>query len=84
MFDITPMLSQPFRTFATAKNANMSGLFYRLKNGNAQIFESDGSVATRIDANVYPVGSQLSAKYEHPRGIILTIADAKKLGIPEE
>ncbi len=68
---------------ATVKNA-ITGMFYRKKNGNAQIFHDSGEAATRIDANVYPIGSSLSARYEHPEGIVLSISDAKKLGIPEE
>jgi len=60
-------------------------MFYQLdEDGNAVIFENDGAIATRIDANVYPVGSDLSARYEHPEGIILTVEDAQKLGIEEE
>lgn len=50
-------------------------------NGNVQVFHSSGEAATRIDANVYPVGSDLSARYEHPDGIVLTSEDAKRLGI---
>jgi hypothetical protein len=60
-------------------------MFYRINSdGNAVIFENNGSVAKRIDADVYPVGSDLSARYEHPEGIVLTIADAEKLGIGVE
>ena len=60
-------------------------MFYRLTDdGNAAIFNWDGSVAIKIDANVYPVNSQLSTRYEHPAGIILTVADAEFLGIFEE
>ena len=66
--------------------------FYRLDdNGNAQIFEGDGSVTTRIRSNgshtCYPVGANLSVKsveYEHPEGITLSQADAETLGIREE
>lgn len=50
-------------------------------NGNVTVFEADGSTATRIDANVYPVGSSTSARYEHPAGIELTVADAEKIGL---
>lgn len=50
-------------------------------NGNVRVFHSSGEAATRIDANVYPVGSDLSARYEHPDGIVLTSEDAKRLGI---
>lgn len=60
-------------------------MFYRINDdGNAIILEDDGSIVTRIDANVYPVGSDLSARYEHPEGIRLTISDAEKLGIEVE
>lgn len=51
------------------------------ENGNVTVFEDDGSAATRIDANVYPVGSSTSARYEHPDGIELTVADAEKIGL---
>ena len=57
-------------------------LFGRInENGNVTVFEADGSTATRIDANVYPVGSNLSARYEHADGIELTVADAEKIGL---
>jgi hypothetical protein len=60
-------------------------MFYRIDDdGNAIILEDDGSIVTRIDANVYPVGSDLSARYEHPEGIVLTVEDAEKLGIEVE
>lgn len=44
----------------------------------------DGEFATRLDASVYPVGSDVSARYEHPNGIVLTAEDASKLGIDIE
>lgn len=60
-------------------------MFYRENdNGDAVIFNSDGSVATKIDANVYPIGSNLSARYEHASGIILAVSDAEEIGIEEE
>lgn len=60
-------------------------MFYRInENGNAAIFEDEGDVAVRFDANVYPVGSQTSVRYEHAEGIILTLEDAKKCGIEPE
>ncbi len=62
----------------------MTTLFYRLNiDGNAEIFDDDG-VCTRLDENVYPIGSELSARYEHPNGIVLTVADAKMLNIKIE
>jgi len=61
-------------------------MFYRLNaDGNAMILNSvDGSAVTKIDANIYPVDSDLSTRYEHPEGIVLTVADAKKIGIKNE
>lgn len=60
-------------------------MFYRLNSdGNAVLFEDSGEQVTRIDANVYPVGSNCSARYEHPEGIVLTVEDAEKLGIVKE
>jgi len=50
-------------------------------DGNYDIFENDGSAATKIDANVYPVGSSFSARYEHADGIVLTADDVDKLNI---
>jgi len=48
------------------------------------IYSGDGEAVTRINEDVYPVGSALSARYEHPRGIVLTREDAIKLGIEIE
>ena len=50
-------------------------------DGNYDIFENDGSVVTKINANVYPVGSNFSAHYEHANGIALTADDVDKLNI---
>lgn len=60
--------------------------FYRVnEDGNAQILTADeGDPVTRIDADVYPVGSDVSARYEHAEGIVLTITDAEKIGIESE
>jgi hypothetical protein len=44
----------------------------------------DGAPATRLDANVYPVGSELSARHEHPEGILLHAHDAAALGLDIE
>ena len=60
-------------------------MFYRLNdNGDAQIFEDSGEVATQIDANVYPIDSNFSTRYEHPDGIILSVEDAIKSGVLNE
>lgn len=50
--------------------------------GNVDVFHLDGTTATRLDANVYPVGSKFSARYEHPGGITLCAADAKRIKLP--
>lgn len=64
---------------------DMTKLFGRLrKDGNIAVFHEDGYVATRLDANVYPVGSTLSARYDHPQGIVLTPFDAQRLGLEME
>ena len=61
-------------------------MFYRLNDDNNAVIlhDDDGSAVTRIDANVYPVGSQLSARYEHADGIVLTVSDAESIGIHTE
>lgn len=61
-------------------------IFYRVNdNGNADIFYAeDGEAVVSLDENIYPVGSDVSARYEHPEGLELTIEDAKKIGIPCE
>ena len=60
-------------------------MFYRTDtDGNAVILNDNGTAVTRIDADVYPVGSDLSARYGHPEGIVLTVADAQKIGIEAE
>jgi hypothetical protein len=60
------------------------GQFYfrHVDGGKVVIFHAeDGAIATRLDADVYPVGSALSARHEHPEGITLTLQDALDLGI---
>ena len=52
--------------------------------GIAVLHVTDGEPATRLDASVYPVGSELSTRYEHPEGITLSAADAAALGIEIE
>ena len=48
------------------------------------VFHASGEAATRIDADVYPLGSDLSARYEHPDGIILSARAAVSLGLDIE
>ena len=65
-------------------------MFYRLnENKNAQIFHDSGEVVTRLHSKhgfrvVWPIGSDLSAQYEHIDGLVLSVRDAKKLGIESE
>lgn len=55
------------------------------ENGDVYVLDAaTGESITRIDANVYPVGSDLSARYEHADGIVLTRADAERLGVRVE
>ena len=63
------------------------GTFFGRVNSDGDVdvlHVSDGYAARRLDASVYPVGSELSDRYEHADGITLSIADAKKLGIEIE
>lgn len=61
-------------------------MFGRINNvGNVDVlYVESGEVVTRIDANVYPVGSELSARYEHAEGVVLSRDDAEKIGLEIE
>lgn len=49
------------------------------------LYTDDGDIkVTRIDANVYPVGSNKSAKYEFLEGNVLSKGDVKKLKLDIE
>jgi hypothetical protein len=52
--------------------------------GVAVLHTADGVPATRLDASVYPVGSDTSARYEHPEGIVLSAGDAASIGLDVE
>lgn len=54
------------------------------EEGNVDVLHIDGAAATRLDASVYPIGSDVSARYEHPAGIVLSRTDAERLGIEIE
>lgn len=56
----------------------------RTDDGHVIVLHLSGEAATRLDASVYPIGSDTSARYEHPDGIVLTASDAAKLGIEIE
>lgn len=53
--------------------------------GNVDILEiEEGHHVNKLNAHVFPVGSETGARYDHPEGITLTLEDAKKLGIEIE
>lgn len=57
-------------------------VFGRINNqGNVDLFDMSGDAATRVDANIYPVGSSVSARYEHPEGITISKQDAERIGV---
>jgi hypothetical protein len=64
-----------------SKYTDQYGSFFGRLNDDDDVIvlHETGEVATRLDVNVYPVGSQLSARYEHAAGIVLTREDAAKL-----
>tara|TARA_R110002111_G_scaffold236893_1_gene298225 strand:+ start:566 stop:778 length:213 start_codon:yes stop_codon:yes gene_type:complete len=62
--------------------SNTGQLYGRMDlNGNVTLEDANGSIVTRIDADVQPVDSHQSAREEHPDGITLTRSDAAKLGV---
>lgn len=76
------------------------GTFFGRQDGNGDVTVlrvEDGSAATRLDASVYPritvcdaagaavvIDDDVSARYDHPGGITLTLHDAMRLGIEVE
>jgi hypothetical protein len=68
-------------------HTQFKGLFGRISKGHGggvTILDEDGCIIDRLDADVYPVGSDRSARYEHVDGIVLTRADTRLLGIEIE
>lgn len=64
-----------------------NGKIYGVENEDKNIvlfYAETGEPVTRLDENVYPVGSDFSARYEHPEGVVLEYEDAKNLGIEIE
>ena len=63
----------------------INNIFGRINtDGNVDVLDVDtGERVTRLEGcfNVYPVGSSLSAEYEHPQGIALSHSDACNIGI---
>lgn len=62
---------------------NQHGEFFGRINedGNVDVLHADGSAATRLDCSVYPIGSDVSTRYEHPAGITISRDDAKRIGL---
>jgi len=56
------------------------------ENGNVAVFHESGEAATRMDCSLYAVDSDgsSSVRYEHPDGIVITRADAEKIGLEIE
>lgn len=50
------------------------------RNAYQILHAGSGEAVTRIDANVYPIDSPLSTRYEHPEGIVLTRRDCIAVG----
>ncbi|MDP2322590.1 MAG: hypothetical protein Q8N51_00990 [Gammaproteobacteria bacterium] len=67
----------------SAGGPNVRGIFGRLNdNGTVRVlYTASGEAVTRLDADVYPVDSTVSARYEHPTGVVLTRADAGRIGL---
>ena len=65
----------------TIKENEVSDFFGRItEDGNVEVIADDGSKVNRILIdNLYPVGSDLSSRYDHAEGIVLTKADAKRI-----
>lgn len=66
------------------------GVIFGRTNSNCDIcvlYTEDGEPVTRLDETmptVYPVGSLLSALYEHTEGIVLSRSDAETIGLAIE
>ncbi|WP_154974937.1 hypothetical protein [Klebsiella grimontii] len=65
---------------------SISEVFGRINaEGNVDIlFVEDGYPVTLLDADAYPVNSDLSVRYDHSEGITLTLEDARNIGIDIE
>ena len=54
----------------------------KLQNGNYLIYNEDGTLCSRIDVkDVYAQNSQVTTRFEHSSGIVLSPEDVKKLDI---
>jgi hypothetical protein len=66
----------------------INSIFGRINSdGNIDVLHETGECVTRFDdsiTGVYPVGSDITANYEHPNGITLSKEDAVKIGLSIE
>lgn len=64
---------------------DLSTVFYRVNDeGTADLLDVEtGRAITRIEQGptLWPIGSDVSARYEHPEGITITVEDAERMGI---
>ncbi len=63
---------------------NENGEIYGIENEEQNIvilYAESGEAVTLLGENVYPVDSDVSARYLHPEGIVLERKDADLLGI---
>ncbi|EIS4806070.1 hypothetical protein ACSD30_000745 [Escherichia coli] len=66
---------------------SISEVFGRINNnGTVTVLYADSGIAVnRLDVDgLYPVGSELSTRYDHPEGIEITVEDAQRFGIEIE
>lgn len=56
------------------------------EDGDVAVFHESGEAATRMDCSLYVVDSDgsKSVRYEHPEGIVISRADAEKIGLEIE
>ena len=64
----------------------MNSIFGRINGAdNVELFHADGTVITQLEAcGIYPDDSEVSVRYEHPEGIVVSRADAKLLNVRME
>ena len=60
MFDISPMLNQPFSTFATAKNAGLREVEVTFSDGNVIKTNMAAHLTDEEIKNYYKVGSEFN------------------------
>lgn len=68
-------------------SASINEVFGRInEKGNVDVlYAEDGAQVTRLDVDgVYPVGSELSTRYDHAEGIVISVEDANRIGLTIE